>query len=128
MAHIQAYIKLCERCLNTSKDMQKLAEKLGEITDSDEKFKARAKLEGLLDENNEQLAKLEYLSNVIIADKSLQQEISKHYKFPTDTAPAAILDRLQNLTDSYVHIGMLTASNDLTVYIQEKTKQTGLGF
>jgi hypothetical protein len=105
--------------------MQDLAEKLNKITDSNERFKARAKLEGLLDENNKQLDKLEDMSNLIIANKSLQEEVSKHYKFPSDAPPAKIISgRLQNLIDSYVHISLLTAGGDLTAYIQEKTGQS----
>jgi hypothetical protein len=101
-----------------------LAEKLGKITDSEEKFNAGIKLIGLLGMNNMQLAWLEDLNDVIIADESLQQEISKHCKFPLDAAPAIISDRLQNLTASYVHASLLTLKDTLDDYIQEKTEQT----
>ncbi len=128
MTYLQTYSELYERCLKTSKEMQDLAEKLNKITDSNEKFNARRELEGLLGKNDEQLDKLEYLSNVIIANKSLRWKISKHYKFSLDTAPAIILDRLQNLTDSYVHISLLTVKDDLDAYVKQKTEQTGLSF
>lgn len=124
MTCVQMYFELYERCLKTSMDMHGSAEKLGKIADSEEKLKARTELEGLLNKNDEQLDRLEDISSIIIADESLQQEISKHYKFPLDATPAIISGRLQNLTDSYVRINLSTISDDFKEYVQQKTGQT----
>jgi dephospho-CoA kinase len=104
--------------------MRNLAEKFGKITDPNEKLKSRIELEGLLGKNNDQLDKLEDMSDLIIADENLQQEVSKRYKFPSDAIPAIISGRLQNLTDSYVRISLVTVKEDLDSYVQEKTKQS----
>ena len=123
MEYLRTYFELYDRCLHTSKEMRDLAEKFEKITDSEEKFNAGKKLVGLLGMNNTQLAMLEDLSDVIIADESMQQDISKHYKFPSDAAPAVISGRLENLISSYVHVSLLTLKDDLGAYIQQKTEQ-----
>jgi hypothetical protein len=111
----QAYIELYERCLKTSREICALAK---------EKPNARTALEGLLGLNDKQLAGLEDMSDKIIADENLQNEISKHYAFPLDTVPAIIFIRLQNLTNSYVRISLSTIGDDFKAYVQEKTEQT----